>query len=700
MDESELQQHIDTYNANLDNLPESLKGLIGNERVNIYIAVNGDEIVYGAVTKDAKITEYKEGGIEKPTIKVYTTDKTIRKIINSSNPVSAVTKAIKSKEIKYKGVGFFKKFKTGFMKLGFGIYTFFVREKPDADGDGITDNEDDCPYEFGTADNNGCPSVSCGNGVIEGSEQCDDGNLAGGDCCTAQCMLEPGCPGADSDGDGITDDIDACPMEYGVPENNGCPVSADSDGDGITDDIDACPMAYGTPENNGCPAADSDGDGVNDDADACPMQAGPADNNGCPVVSDQDGDGIADDVDACPMEYGIPENNGCPSVSCGNGVIEGGEQCDDGNLAGGDCCTAQCMIEPGCPGADSDGDGITDDIDACPMEYGAPENNGCPSVICDDANLSIEGAVINSGSRNVKLFIRNDADADLPISAYFTIFAQVYAYFSNARANSVTEVTVPESNILPYATPWESIDDIAEITVSSPDCPGISDTVQKSWITQKSQYCRYADASIEDARYDDMGELVLSVNNSGDADLGFSVSLQYVHIPVPYMWFFIVNANTAADFTMSEAYRDFNDAGEIYEATVTGVECSIGEYSFGRADIAANFLKGAITTNTNQENQVINVALTQADNAANTFQADIVLDSGGQVKDFVFDTGFYISPAKWYNITYSWVAGNKVIITDSVVQGVDIIDAPASLGDGSMNTQTEISFLFSPKYSP
>jgi cysteine-rich repeat protein len=31
----------------------------------------------------------------------------------------------------------------------------------------------------------------CGNGVVEGDEQCDDGNLENGDCCSSSCRLEP-----------------------------------------------------------------------------------------------------------------------------------------------------------------------------------------------------------------------------------------------------------------------------------------------------------------------------------------------------------------------------------------------------------------------------------------------------------------------------------------------------------------------------
>ena len=38
----------------------------------------------------------------------------------------------------------------------------------------------------------------------------------------------------------------------------------------------------------------------------------------------------------------------CSSVTspvCGNGIIESGEQCDDGNLVDGDGCSSTCQIE-------------------------------------------------------------------------------------------------------------------------------------------------------------------------------------------------------------------------------------------------------------------------------------------------------------------------------------------------------------------
>lgn len=37
----------------------------------------------------------------------------------------------------------------------------------------------------------------------------------------------------------------------------------------------------------------------------------------------------------------------CTSAACGNGVLEPGEQCDDGNVTGGDLCSPTCQLEGG-----------------------------------------------------------------------------------------------------------------------------------------------------------------------------------------------------------------------------------------------------------------------------------------------------------------------------------------------------------------
>jgi outer membrane protein OmpA-like peptidoglycan-associated protein len=134
----------------------------------------------------------------------------------------------------------------------------------------------------------------------------------------------------DGDGDGIVDELDACPAVPG-PEHpldrsrNGCPDVVDTDHDGIADDEDACPREVGPPSSepgrNGCPPLDSDADGISDSYDACPSVPGPSQtdpkHNGCPL--DTDGDGIVDKEDACPRLAGVenanPKLRGCPRAS-------------------------------------------------------------------------------------------------------------------------------------------------------------------------------------------------------------------------------------------------------------------------------------------------------------------------------------------------------------------------------------------------
>ena len=78
----------------------------------------------------------------------------------------------------------------------------------------------------------------------------------------------------DTDGDGIVDAADGCPL---VAD----PAQADADGDGIGDACDTCP-GLATPDR-----LDRDGDGVGDACDNCPATPNPD-------QGDSDGDGVGD----------------------------------------------------------------------------------------------------------------------------------------------------------------------------------------------------------------------------------------------------------------------------------------------------------------------------------------------------------------------------------------------------------------------
>lgn len=115
-------------------------------------------------------------------------------------------------------------------------------------------------------------------------------------------------------------------------------------------------------------------------------------------------DGFDDDCD------GLIDEDG---VCCGNGIIDPGEECDDGNTINGDRCSSICQIEPYCGDGnldlgeqcddgnningdgcsslcrienDQDNDGVPDIIDKCPKSSIGEDvdQNGCdPFQFCE-----------------------------------------------------------------------------------------------------------------------------------------------------------------------------------------------------------------------------------------------------------------------------------------------------------------------------
>ena len=119
----------------------------------------------------------------------------------------------------------------------------------------------------------------------------------------------------DSDGDGLNDDVDSCPIDAedfdSWQDEDGCP-EADNDSDGYVDTSDGCPNVAEDDddyENDGCPEFDNDGDTVLDVDDLCPLVQGAVDFRGCP---DTDKDGLQDAEDQCPQDAGPKVTGGCP----------------------------------------------------------------------------------------------------------------------------------------------------------------------------------------------------------------------------------------------------------------------------------------------------------------------------------------------------------------------------------------------------
>ncbi len=230
-------------------------------------------------------------------------------------------------------------------------------------GPGFTDNRS-CESGICDALGNAAPGVcepasTCGNSVREAGEGCDDGNATAGDGCSATCLIE---------------NARACNVSTPGVVNNASCVSGvcDTTGNaspGLCESAGVC--GNGVREaGEGCDDGNaSPGDGCNA---TCLVENGAACNGNAPGATGS----------ASCASGDCNTTNGAPGVcrannSCGNGVRESAEGCDDGNTTTGDGCNATCLIENGT---------------ACNAAApGASGNASCASGVCDVTGQSAPG---------------------------------------------------------------------------------------------------------------------------------------------------------------------------------------------------------------------------------------------------------------------------------------------------------------------
>ena len=272
------------------------------------------------------------------------------------------------------------------------------------DGDGCSST---CKIEDGwecREDNfkSTCQKIGCGNGVTTSDEECDDGNNKDGDGCSSTCKIEDGwdcvssftsvtsclkkvcgdgkrtsdeeCDdGNNKDRDGCSSD---CKKEKGVvclnnnwgqksncnpqilcgngllTSNEECDDENTVDGDGCSSDCKIedgwlCRVGPGRTVSYYYPSVCHEricGDGILEGPEEC--------DDGNTV----DGDGCSNN---CTLEYGYScIGKKCRSY-CGNGVVGEGEECDDGNVFNGDGCSSNCTVEEGWTCTTTDASGLS-----------------------------------------------------------------------------------------------------------------------------------------------------------------------------------------------------------------------------------------------------------------------------------------------------------------------------------------------------
>ncbi len=333
---------------------------------------------------------------------------------------------------------------------GDGAWDQLTDPPADTDGDGVADFLDTDSDNDGVSDlvESGDPVAIAadadGDGVITDTEAAAAGLT---DTNGAGLYDQLSAPPADTDGDGISDFVDADSDNDGVNDllENGDPIAtaADTDGDGIISDAEAAAAGLTDTDGNGLfdqltdPPADSDSDGIADFLDNDSDNDGVSDliesGNPIAIAADTDGDGVISDAEAAAAGLTDTDGNGLidqltdpPADSDGDGIPNAFDNDSDND-------GVSDLLESGNPiatAADTDGDGFISDDEAAAAGFtdndgdGAfdqlsdppldSDGDGIPDAFDSDSDGNGVSDLIESGD---PVAIAADTDGDGVISA-------------------------------------------------------------------------------------------------------------------------------------------------------------------------------------------------------------------------------------------------------------------------------------------
>ena len=187
---------------------------------------------------------------------------------------------------------------------------------------------------------------------------------------TASCASTVTIIQSDTDGDGVMDCDDNCPLVANADQYDSdgdglgnlcdpCPTgdqSIDTDGDGVPDCMDVCPDVPNADQ------ADADGDGVGDACDNCIYEVNPS-------QDDTDEDGVGNACDRCQGQNDTIDTDLDTIPDCLDICpfdVDSAQLDTDHDKVGDACDNCPTVVNPN--QKDRDGDGIGDNCDNCKFD--------------------------------------------------------------------------------------------------------------------------------------------------------------------------------------------------------------------------------------------------------------------------------------------------------------------------------------------
>ncbi len=274
--------------------------------------------------------------------------------------------------------------------------------------DGNTTNGDTCT--------NTCASARCGDGVVQvGVDVCDDGNAVNGDGCETSCLLTNGqpctlgqqcdsmvcdpvmmvCEPANVCGNGIREGAEICD-DGNTANGDGCETSCRLTNGQPCTLGPQCDSFVCDPVSMVCEPANVCGNGVREGTEVCDdgnITNGDGCESSCLLTNGEECT-VDGQCDSGNCDNSTNPGSCEPLVGCGNGIRGAGEGCDDGNTASGDGCSAACEIENGFPCNQTP----PGDVDDASCQSNVCDTTGGQPGVCEPAqqcgNSVREGAEI------------------------------------------------------------------------------------------------------------------------------------------------------------------------------------------------------------------------------------------------------------------------------------------------------------------